>query len=77
MNGEVIGINTAVAAGDAQDIGFAIPTGNIGGLIKTVISSGKFQQPYLGVRYVPLTNDVAQVQQAVSETLGHRRPSKS
>ena len=59
MNGEVIGINTAVA-GNAQDIGFAIPTGNISGLIKTVISSGRFQQPYLGVRYVPLTNDIAQ-----------------
>lgn len=60
MNGEVIGINTAVAGGDAQDIGFAIPTANISGLIKTVISTGKFQQPYLGVRYVPLTNDIAQ-----------------
>lgn len=58
MNGEVIGINTAVA-GNAQDIGFAIPTGNISGLIKTVISTGKFQQPYLGVRYIPLTNDRA------------------
>lgn len=59
MNGEVIGINTAVAGGNAQDIGFAIPTANISGLIKTVISTGKFQQPYLGVRYVPLTNDIA------------------
>lgn len=60
MNSEVIGINTAVAGGDAQDIGFAIPTANISGLIKTVISTGKFQQPYLGVRYVALTNDAAQ-----------------
>lgn len=59
INGEVIGINTAIAGGGAQDIGFAIPTGNISGLIKTVISTGKFQQPYLGVRYIPLTNDVA------------------
>lgn len=59
IDGEVIGINTAVAGGTAQDIGFAIPTGNISGLIKTVISTGKFQQPYLGVRYVPLTNDIA------------------
>lgn len=59
MDGEVIGINTAVA-GNAQGIGFAIPTANISGLIKTVISTGRFQQPYLGVRYVALTNDVAQ-----------------
>ncbi len=60
INGEVIGINTAIAGGDAQDIGFAIPTANISGLIKTVIATGKFEQPYLGVRYVPLTNDAAQ-----------------
>ncbi len=58
VNGEVIGINTAIA-GDAQGIGFAIPTANISGLIKSVISTGKFQQPYLGVRYAPLTNDIA------------------
>lgn len=58
IGGEVIGINTAVA-GNAQGIGFAIPTANISGLIKTVISTGKFQQPYLGVRYVALTNDIA------------------
>jgi len=57
-SGEVIGINTAIA-GNAQGIGFAIPIGNIGGLIKTVLSTGKFEQPYLGVRYLPLTNDTA------------------
>jgi serine protease Do len=57
-NSEVIGINTAIA-GNAQGIGFAIPTANISGLIKTVISTGKFEQPYLGVRYAPLTNDIA------------------
>lgn len=57
-NGEVIGINTAVA-GNAQAIGFAIPISNIKGLVKTVISTGKFQQPYLGVRFATLTNDVA------------------
>jgi len=60
INGEVIAINTAIAGDGAQGIGFAIPTADISGLIKTVISTGKFQQPYLGVRYVPLTNDVAE-----------------
>jgi len=57
-SGQVIGINTAIA-GNAQSIGFAIPISNISGLIKTVLSTGKFQQPYLGVRYLPLTNDTA------------------
>lgn len=58
-SGEVIGINTAVA-GNAQDIGFAIPVNNISGLIKQVIATGDFKQPYLGVRYISLTNDLAQ-----------------
>ena len=57
-SGEVIGINTAVA-GDAQSIGFAIPINDVSGLIKNVLKTGKFQQPYLGVRYISLTNDVA------------------
>lgn len=58
-DGQVIGINTAVAS-DAQGIGFAIPINDVSGLIKTVLATGKFQQPYLGVRYLSLTNDYAQ-----------------
>lgn len=59
LNGEVIGINTAVAAGSAQNIGFAIPIDDITGLINQVKKTGKIQRPYLGVRYVALTPDVA------------------
>lgn len=58
INGEVIGINTAVAA-DAQNIGFAQPVNDLKALISSVLSSGQLQQPYLGVRYVSLTNDLA------------------
>lgn len=58
INGEVIGINTAVAGG-AQNIGFAIPINDIKGLVSSVLSSGEFKQPYLGVRYVSLTDDIA------------------
>jgi S1-C subfamily serine protease len=58
MNGQVIGLNTAIA-GDAQNIGFAIPMNNMTGLIKQVIETGKLQRPYLGVRYVLLTDDYA------------------
>ncbi|HET7529312.1 MAG TPA: trypsin-like peptidase domain-containing protein [Candidatus Saccharimonadales bacterium] len=59
INGEVIGINTAVAS-NAQSIGFAQPVNDLKALISSVLSSGKLQQPYLGVRYVSLTNDLAQ-----------------
>lgn len=58
LNGQVIGINTAVA-GNAQNIGFAIPINDVKGLIAQVLKSGKFVLPYLGIRYIPLTPDVA------------------
>lgn len=58
LNGQVIGINTAVA-GNAQNIGFAIPINDVKGLINQVVKNGKFERPYLGVRYIPLTADIA------------------
>jgi len=58
LNGQVIGINTAVAGG-AQNIGFAIPINDVKGLIDQVLKNGKFARPYVGVRYIPLTADVA------------------
>jgi serine protease Do len=57
-DGQVIGINTAVS-GQGQNIGFAIPINDVNGLIKQVLSTGKFERPYLGVRYVGLTADIA------------------
>ncbi len=58
VNGEVIGMNTAVAS-SAQNIGFAIPVNDIKGLVTSVLGKGELQQPYLGVRYVSLTDDLA------------------
>lgn len=57
LNGEVIGINVAVA--DGQNIGFAIPINDVKGLIASVRKNGKLERPYLGVRYVSLTDDAA------------------
>lgn len=58
INGEVIGINTAVA-GRAENIGFAIPINDLTGLIKSVLETGKLLRPQLGVRYISLTDDYA------------------
>jgi S1-C subfamily serine protease len=58
MNGDVIGINVAIA-GNAQNIGFSIPINDVKGLIEQVLSTGKFQRPYLGVYYISITPDVA------------------
>lgn len=57
VNGEVIGINTAVA-GSAQGIGFAIPINDVEGIIKGVLSTGKFERPYLGVYYSQINPSV-------------------
>lgn len=59
IQGEIIGINTAIAGGNAQNIGFAIPINDVQGLIKSVIKEGKLLRPYLGVRYVTLNDDYA------------------
>lgn len=56
--GEVIGINTATA-GNAQNIGFSIPISEIKNQIKSVQETGKIIRPFLGVRYVPLTPQLA------------------
>ncbi len=59
INGEVIGINTAIAGQGAQNIGFSIPLDDAQGLITSVLTKGKLERPYLGVRYIALTDDYA------------------
>ena len=58
INGEVIGINTAVSQG-AEGIGFAIPINEAKGLIKGVIAHGTVDRGYLGVRYLMLNAEAA------------------
>lgn len=53
LNGEVIGVNTAVA-GNAENIGFAIPINDVKSGIASVRENGELIRPYLGVRYVML-----------------------
>ena len=57
LNGKVIGINTAVAQG-AENIGFAIPISQVMRLIDDVKMNGKISRPFIGVRYVAMTEDV-------------------
>lgn len=59
LNGEVIGINTAIAQ-SANGIGFAIPINEAKNLVETVIEFGKIIRPMLGVRYVEITPTIAE-----------------
>ena len=58
INGEVIGMNTAIA-GNAENIGFAIPINDIKPGLKSIQDNGELVRPYLGVRYITLTKDIA------------------
>jgi serine protease Do len=58
LQGQVIGVNTAVAQ-DAQGIGFAIPINAVKGILKGVLANGKVEHAYIGVNYVTITPEVA------------------
>ncbi len=54
LQGEVIGINTAIVSG-AQNVGFAIPVNQAKRDIQSVRTTGSIKVPYLGVRYAIIT----------------------
>lgn len=67
LQGEVIGVNTATVIG-AQSIGFAIPVDQVRRGIAQIEQSGTITAPFLGVRYVMITEEVvAQYNLAVRE----------
>ena len=57
INGEVIGINTAIRGGGAQGLGFATPI-NTAKRILNQLKSGKVTRGYLGMQIVPVTDEV-------------------
>jgi serine protease Do len=59
LDGQVMGMNTAVAGQGAQNIGFAIPINDIKPLIESVKQKGRIVRAYLGVRYVLLDQRTA------------------
>ncbi len=59
IRGEVIGVNTAIAE-SAQNIGFAIPVNDAKKAVESVKESGRIIYPFLGVRFVTLTDSIAE-----------------
>ncbi|GAB6274958.1 MAG: trypsin-like peptidase domain-containing protein [Peptococcaceae bacterium] len=57
LNGEVVGINTAVA--QAQGIGFAIPINTAKSILPDLIKKGKIIRPWLGVQLQDLSKELA------------------
>ncbi|KKS97626.1 MAG: 2-alkenal reductase [Candidatus Gottesmanbacteria bacterium GW2011_GWA2_43_14] len=57
--GQVVGMNVAVSA-EGQNIGFALPIGTVKEVLDQFQKSGgRFERPYLGVRYKMITRDLA------------------
>jgi serine protease Do len=57
LSGNVIGVNVAVAQG-SQSIGFALPINSVKGAIESVKQTGKIIRPYIGIRYMQITQEV-------------------
>lgn len=57
LNGEAIGINTAIVFG-AQNLGFAIPINAAERDLEDMRIHGRIRRPLLGVRYVTITDDL-------------------
>ena len=57
INGNVIGVNVAVENG-ANSIGFALPSNMVKSIADSVIKNGEIVRPYMGVRYIPITDTV-------------------
>lgn len=59
LNGEVVGINTAINS-QAQGIGFAIPSSTVSQVLDQLLEEGKVIRPWLGVYMQALDEDTAQ-----------------
>lgn len=66
LRGEVIGVNVAVAQ-DAQGIGFAIPIDQAKRAIESVKRTGTIKAPFIGVRYLMITKEIAEKQGLISD----------
>jgi serine protease Do len=58
IKGNVIGVNVAVAGGEAENIGFAIPVDLVKDLLERLNTDGTIERPVLGVRYLLIDEEI-------------------
>src|SRR5919107_1413529 len=63
LKGEVIGINSAIFSntGVNAGIGFAVPSNTVKKVVQSILSSGKYLHPYLGVVGMDITPQLAKI----------------
>ncbi len=65
LDGNVVGINTAVVRDDgtlgsvAEGLGFAIPSNTVKAVAEQLIGKGAISHPYIGISYQPITPELA------------------
>ena len=62
MKGEVIGINTAIFSntGSSSGVGFAIPSNMIQKVVPSLITTGSYTHPYIGITGLDITPEIAE-----------------
>ena len=62
INGEVIGMNTAIQSkiGEFSGVGFAVPSNTIKQIVPALIEKGIFPHPWLGITGTTLNSELAQ-----------------
>jgi S1-C subfamily serine protease len=58
--GQVIGMNTAIIGGGAQGLGFAIPIKTAQKIANQLVTTGKVNHPFLGIRMTALSPELRQ-----------------
>ena len=63
MRGEVVGINTAIqsATGEFTGVGFAIPSQTVAKIVPTLIETGEYKHPWIGISGRDIVPDLAKV----------------
>ena len=68
MNGEVVGINTAIqsATGEFSGIGFAVPSNTVKKVVPVLIENGEFKHPWMGISGTDVDPELAEVRELKS-----------
>ena len=63
MRGEVVGINTAIqsATGEFTGVGFAVPSQTVAKIVPTLIETGEYNHPWIGISGRDIVPDLAKV----------------
>ena len=70
MAGEVVGINTAIPTETSRGIGFAVPSDTITREILSLITTGTYKHPYLGITGVDVTPGIVEAMSLLAGTRG-------